>query len=439
MKKILVTDVTLRECMKTQHNLSFKEKIEIAKLLDKLCYDYIEMPEIKNFTTDTLLIKTISGLLNHSGIVVPVGLDKDKISAIYDCAKSEKKPVLKVSVPVSTVQMEYLCGKKPPKMLELISELVSECKKFCDEVEFSAEDAFRAERDFLYSAVNTALEAGATKITVCNSDGMALPDECSQIINDLYKNTKINSDIIVSADISSEINMECSAMVSAISAGAGQIYTTADDFGYPTIGVIFKIFSGKGDLLDIESSIRTVEIQRVVSQIKSIISVKDIASDVNVSIKSENINTLTLDKTASISEVIKAVEKIGYELSAEDKPNIYEAFKRVANKKEYVGTKELEAIIASSTLQVPPTYTIENYVINSGNVITATANIKLKKKDAFLSGVSTGDGPIDAAFLAIEQIVGHHYELDDFQIRAVTEGREAMGSALVKLRSTDGK
>jgi 2-isopropylmalate synthase len=86
-------------------------------------------------------------------------------------------------------------------------------------------------------------------------------------------------------------------------------------------------------------------------------------------------------------------------------------------------------------MQVPSTYHIESYVINSGNVITATANILLGKGGEKLRGVGVGDGPIDAAFLAIEQIIGHHYELDDFQIQTVTEGRDAMGSALVKLRA----
>ena len=86
-------------------------------------------------------------------------------------------------------------------------------------------------------------------------------------------------------------------------------------------------------------------------------------------------------------------------------------------------------------MQVPPTYKLVSFVINSGNIINATANIHFKKDDQDHFGLAVGDGPIDAAFLAIEQITGHHYELDDFQIQAVTEGREAMGSTLVKLRA----
>ena len=86
-------------------------------------------------------------------------------------------------------------------------------------------------------------------------------------------------------------------------------------------------------------------------------------------------------------------------------------------------------------MQVPPTYTLDRYVVTAGNTISATANLQLLKQGAPLTGVSLGDGPIDAAFLAIEQITGHHYELDDFQIQSVTEGREAMGQTVVKLRS----
>ncbi|MBQ2136159.1 MAG: hypothetical protein II201_04690 [Clostridia bacterium] len=128
---------------------------------------------------------------------------------------------------------------------------------------------------------------------------------------------------------------------------------------------------------------------------------------------------------------------MGYDLTEGDCEKVYEEFVRVSEKKT-VGAKELEAIIASVALQVEPTYKLISYVVNSGNIISTTAQIKLRKGEEEIEGFCIGDGPIDAAFLAIEQIIGHHYELDDFQIQSVTEGKEAMGSALVKLRN-EGK
>ena len=133
--------------------------------------------------------------------------------------------------------------------------------------------------------------------------------------------------------------------------------------------------------------------------------------------------------------ILKAVAQLGYDLSEEDQPKVIEAFRKIAAKKEQVGIRELDAIVASAAMQVPSTYQLETFVINSGNTIAATAHVRLKKDGQILDGVCLGDGPIDAAFLAIESITGRHYELDDFQLQAVTEGREAMGQTIVRLRS----
>ena len=127
------------------------------------------------------------------------------------------------------------------------------------------------------------------------------------------------------------------------------------------------------------------------------------------------------------------MQHLGYDLSAEDYGKVYEEFLRMAGRKT-VGQKELEAIVANVALQVPPTYVLESYVINSGNVISASAQIKMLKKGEPAIGLCMGDGPVDASFKALEQIIGVHFELDDFQIQSVTRGREALGVALVKLR-----
>ena len=136
--------------------------------------------------------------------------------------------------------------------------------------------------------------------------------------------------------------------------------------------------------------------------------------------------------------VTAAVKKLGYDLSEDDSMKVYAAFAQIAEKKEKVGLKELDAIVASSAMQVPSTYSLVSYVVNTGNIISASAQITVNREGKPIQGICLGDGPIDAAFLAIEQIVGRRFELDDFQIQSVTEGKEAVGSAVVKLRN-DGK
>jgi 2-isopropylmalate synthase len=140
-----------------------------------------------------------------------------------------------------------------------------------------------------------------------------------------------------------------------------------------------------------------------------------------------------------MTAMMKVVAELGYDLSEDDGAKVYEAFTRIASKKESVSVKELDAIVASAALQVPPTYKLQSYVINSGNTIMATSHMRVEKDGQIIDGLAAGDGPIDASFFAIEQIVGSHYELDDFQVQAVTEGREAIGETVVRLRSASGK
>ena len=133
--------------------------------------------------------------------------------------------------------------------------------------------------------------------------------------------------------------------------------------------------------------------------------------------------------------VLKAVEKLGYDLSEEDGAQVWAAFQKIAARKDAISSKELDTIVASAAMQVPATYVLDSYNITASNTASSMAHMKLEKDGQILEGIALGDGPVDSAFLALENILGCHYELDDFQIRSVTEGREAMGEALVKLRS----
>jgi len=198
------------------------------------------------------------------------------------------------------------------------------------------------------------------------------------------------------------------------------------------------ILKVRGPKSGIACNVRDTELRRIVGQIRRMCeseTSKTSTYDSDVHEEKEIVLTIHDDMTS----VIKAAEDIGYDISEEDAAGVYEAFRRIASKKESVGAKELDAIVASAAMQVPSTYKLVNYVINSGNVITATSHVKLEKNGEVIDGLAVGDGPVDASFLAIEQIIGHHYELDELEIQAVTEGQEAMGETVVRLRSSDGK
>ena len=177
MRTLKFIDMTLRQASAQRGTeLTFKEKLEIARSLDRLKADTIELAPISGSKADQLANRTIASMV-ATRISAAVDISAGNIEETWESIRTAKKPKLNLLVPVSTVQMEYTCHKKAPAMLQAITEQVKKGRFYSEHVEFSAIDATRAEPDFLYQAINTAIDAGADKITVCDTAGVMLPDE----------------------------------------------------------------------------------------------------------------------------------------------------------------------------------------------------------------------------------------------------------------------
>lgn len=434
-KEVFITDVTLREeSHRIDNALSFKEKIEIAKLLSRLNVDVIEFSRLMDINTDTLLIQTVSSLVENSTLSIPVDLSKDSIDEAANALKLAKKPRLVLSVPTSPIQMTYKTQKKPAALISIIDELIRYAVSKCPDVEFVADDATRSEMDFLCSALDTAISAGASAVTVCDNEGILMPDDFAEFIKEIRKRVPSVDSVIFGVENSDSLGVATASGIQGIFAGANSIKTAISSSLFASFSSIANIIQYRGDRLSLGSNLRYTELMRIASQIDWITNTRHKSTTPFDNGAGNTDVHIALDKSDSLETVIQSIKKLGYDLSQEDNVRVFEAFRAESQKKD-IGAKELDAIIASTALQVPATYQLVSYVINSGNIINSTAHIQLKKNDVPLDGLSVGDGPIDAAFLAIEQIVGRHYELDNFQIQAVTEGREALGSALVRLRS----
>ena len=438
MRNIRISDITMKQPPEAGgFSLSFREKIELAKQLDRLGVDVIEVSPVVNRRIDTLLVKSLASAVQQSVLALPLNLDDDDAAeAAWNAVKEAAHPRLQVSVPVSTVQMEYLCHKKPAQILELIRSLTAKCRAFGCEVEFVAEDAGRSEPEYLTGAIAAAMESGAGIVTVCDTAGTLLPDEFRAAVASIR--AAIPEEVSLGVRCSNELFIAESCAMAAIQAGADEVKTAACGSFTAALDKLTHILRVRGAENGVSCGVRATELQRAVAQMRWMCETnRSKASPFDSGVRDEP-DALELTVHDDLSAVMKAAEKLGYDLSEEDGPKVYEAFTRIASRKERVGAKELDAIIASAALQVPPTYRLENYVINSGHSISATCHMQLRRDEKLLESVSLGDGPVDASFLAIEQIIGRHYELDDFQIQAVTEGREAMGETVVRLRA-DGK
>ena len=413
---------------------SFKEKIEICRQLEKLKVDVMELPAIENPKTDILFVRTASSFVGNCILSVCVGMTAESMEQAVQAISAAKHPRLRVEAPVSPVGMEYGAHKKPPKMIEWVSSTVAKARAACADVEFCAVDATRAEPAFLTAVLNAAVEAGATSVTVCDSTGEKMPDEFAAFVKDVADTVSVP--VGVSCDNKNE--MAAAAAILAVRVGADTVKTAVEGACVP-LEAFCGIVKNCGNHYGFSAGIQLTEYHRIVRQISRIVVGKGVDRNAAVNVASSAEAGFTLDANDDKNAVVAAVSRLGYDLSEEDAEAVYNEFVRVASKKN-VGAKELEAIVSGVAMQVPPTFTLVSYMVNSsgGNALAASAQIVLDKKGEQLHGICMGDGPIDAAFKALEQIMGCHFELDDFQIQAVTEGKEAMGSALVKLRA-DGK
>ncbi len=428
MKEIKISDITLKKISEDRAvSLLFREKSAIANCADKIGAEVIEIPAVKSAREDKIIYKTIAQNVQNAVFAIPVGFNSDDIAVAWECVKDAKSPRLQVEVPVSTIQMEYTYHVKQAKMLEKIAELTKEAKALCDDVEFSALDATRADEDFLIAAAKEAEANGAGIVTICDDAGVSTPDDIAALV----AKVKDAVSVPVYVQVSDRINMAVASAFSAIKSGADGLKCAMVGKNVLVTGEISDAINACGAQIDAELNLNNTKIHA---------SIDDMVSSINHD-EYENEKTISegkkilIDSDSTIAQVAQAATVLGYDLSDTDIGNVHKVLKQICEKKGAVGYKELEAVIASSAMQAPSTYHFETYTTTSSNMSSSMSQVTLKCNDEIICGVSNGDGPIDSVFRAIEQCIGHHYELDDFQVQSVTKGKEALGSALVRLRN----
>lgn len=430
MKKISMTDITLRRAAENGA-LGFKEKLEIAKALDRLNVSAIELAPLGEAKADSIFVKTLGSLIHNTALALPVGLTEDSVRRSWEALRQADRPRLVVDAPVSSVQMEYIARKKPEAMLETIDSLVRLCASLCPDVEFCATDASRAEREYLCHALRTAIAAGAGSVSVCDTAGILLPEEFGAFLRDLYEKVPELRNVFVKVVCDDALELAGASAVRALGEGACGVKTCLMGTSAPKLRTLCGIVQHRGETLGLYTAVKITELDRALTRISRFMGME--TREAAASAISQD-DSVTYDAQDSITAIAEGVKALGYDLSDEDLAKVYEEFLRLAARKP-VGRRELDAIVAASAMQVPAAYALESYVINSGNIITTTACVKLRHQEVSREGISTGDGPIDAAFKAMEGVTGRHYELEDFHIDAVTEGKEAIGRAIVRLRS----
>lgn len=469
---VRIFDTTLRDGEQSPGcSMNLKEKLEMANQLDKLGVDIMEAGFAIASPGDFASVRSIAKSIKNSSVAsLARALTKD-IDAAAEALKEAKFPRIHTFIATSDIHMAYKLKMTPEQVLEQAREMVKYAKKYCGDIEFSAEDASRSNPEFLYKVFEAVIQAGATTINVPDTVGYTSPEEFAALIRGIKQNVPSIDKAIISVHCHNDLGLAVANSLAAIGAGAMQIECTVNGIGEragnAALEEVVMNLNTRKDLYGLETKINTKEIYKTSRLLSSITGVR---VQPNKAIVGENAfahesgihqhgmlanketyeimtpesiglseNKLVLGKHSGRHAFEDKVVSMGYELDDDALSKAFEEFKVLADKKKEITDRDIEALVCRKVIQVPEYYKLDRFVINSGNTITTTSSMRLLTKTGHVleEVVSSYDGPIDASYKAIDRLVGKKFMLEDFVINAVTGGTDAQGEVNVKIKNKD--
>ncbi len=467
MRKITVFDTTLRDGEQAPGcTMNTREKLEFAKQLERLGVDVIEAGFPVASPDDFEAVSTIAREVRKCKVAALCRCVQNDIDTAARALKEAAHPRLHVFIATSDLHLEVKLNITRQQALEKIQECVTYARSLCEDVEFSGEDATRSDREFLLECCNLAVDCGATTINIPDTVGYDTPEEMYDLIRYIRDNLHQKEKVRLSVHCHNDLGMAVANSLAALRAGADQVEGTINGIGEragnAALEEVIMAIHTRGDTLGMETGINTRQIYRTSKLISTIIGAKipankpvvgrnafsheagihqhgvlknpltyEIMSPATIGIYESD---LVLGKHSGRHAFEERVEELGYQLSGEALERAFKRFLDLADRKKSVTNKDIEAIVAGLGYALPETYRLHSFVVNSGTVISATAVVKLLKNGEEMEHVARGDGPVDAAYKAIERITKTGCQLVSYNIHAVTEGEDALGEVVVKLR-----
>ncbi len=466
MRKLIFFDTTLRDGEQCPgFSMTTDEKIRLALQLERLGVDVIEAGFPASSSGDFEAVQKISSLVKNSSICGLSRANKKDIEAVYEATKNAARPRIHTFIATSDIHMKHKLKKSREEVVELAREAVRFARNLCDDVEFSAEDALRSDPDFLYQIIDAVIKEGAGTINLPDTVGYIMPDEIYALFSGIKNNVANIDKVVLSTHNHDDLGMGVANSLAAIRAGADQVECTINGIGERAGNsaleeICMAINLMKDFYKDIETTINTTEIYKTSRMITSITGVdvqpnkavvgknafahesgihqdgvlKERTTYEIMTAESVGImkNSLVLGKHSGRAAFKTRLAEMGYNLDNEHLEKAFSAFKDLADKKKEIFDEDLEAIILGKLSDAKKYYELDYVGFNSGSSLIATATLRLKKDDGtILTDSSTGEGPVDAAFKAVERISGCDGRLKNYKINAVTQGKDAQGEVTV--------
>jgi len=469
MRKITIFDTTLRDGEQSPGaSLNNKEKVEIARQLEKLGVDVIEAGFPIASPGDFEGVTAVSEAIKGSVVCALARCVGGDIEAAGAAVKKAAKKRIHVFLATSKIHRKYKLRKAESEILRLAVEGVKLARKFCDDVEFSPEDASRTEPEFLAQVVQATISAGAATINIPDTVGYAVPDQFGGLIRYLRENVKNGAKAIISVHCHNDLGLAVANSLAAVKAGAGQIECTINGLGERagncSLEEVVMAIRTRKNYFNARTGIRTKEIyptSRLVSALtgievqrnKAIVGRNAFAHEAGIHqdgvikrketyeiMRPEDVglkkSELVIGKHSGRHGVREKIKQLGYKLENAGVEKIYTQVMELADKKKVIFDEDIEALIEEELAEVVQTYRLESVQVTSGSALVPTATVRLiDEKGNVLQDASCGDGPVDAIFKCISRLTHYSGKLLDYQIRAITVGTDAMGEASLEIAS----
>ena len=475
MDRIKIFDTTLRDGEQSPGcSMNLQEKIEVARCLERMKVDVIEAGFARSSPGDFESVSTIAKTVKDCTVASLARANVGDIDAAWDAVKCAADPRIHLFIATSPLHMEYKLKMTPEQVLEKTAAMVAYAAKKCSNIEFSCEDATRSDWAFMAKVVDAAIKNGATVINLPDTVGYTTPDEMRALIEYMIKTVPDSDKVEYSVHCHNDLGMAVANSLAGVMGGARQIECTINGLGER---------AGNTSLEEVVMAMRTrsaffpnpprLDTTQIHRSSKTVYSIIGQAPPLNKPIVGRNaflhesgihqhgvlnnrltyeiltpesvgiqVSNIVLGKHSGKHAFEDRLVQLGYQLEADELTKCFEEFKDLCDKKKDVTDADIEAIVTHNTVRQDETvdgYVLDWFSVHTSSLTTATCTVSMKKGEEKFESVALGDGPIDAAFKAIDQIVKpQNHAFENFTIHSISEGKDTLGDVIVKL-SKDGQ
>ncbi len=464
--RILIFDTTMRDGEQSPGaSMTLEEKLRIAEMLEHMGVDIIEAGFPIASNGDFEAVREVSKIVKNSVVAGLSRANFKDIDRAWEALKGANRPRIHSVISTSPVHMKHKLQLEPDQVLDAVIASVTHARNLCGDVEWSAEDATRTEFDFLCRCIEAAIKAGATTVNIPDTVGYAMPAEYGKLIADLIANIPNSDKAVFSTHCHNDLGLAVANSLAAVSNGARQIECTINGLGEragnAALEEIVMAIKVRQEKLGFHTNVNTEEIYKasrllssltgmLVQRNKAIVGANAFAHEAGIHqdgmLKSPITYEIMLPQSVGLKHSMLVLGKhsgrhglktryaeLGYKLSDNELEQAYKKFCTIADQKKEIFDEDLEAILESGLSPSQELYHLMSVHVASGTNVRPTATVELKKNNELFVDSATGDGPVDAAFKAIERITGVEAKLTEYSVKSVSLGRDAIGEVFIRI------